>query len=62
MCDFFPCFPLAQPAFSGADPGEGSEWPFPRPLRALAAGPGPALTSRLFPWHLLLSITAHLEN
>lgn len=71
MCNFFLCFRLTKPVLSGADPEEGSEWPFPRPLRAVGAGPRPrrprcaarsALTSCLFPWHLLLSITADLEN
>lgn len=67
VCNFFLRFRLTEPVLSGADPEEGSERPFPRPLRAVGAGPRPdrprsALIPCLFPWHLLLSITADLEN
>lgn len=45
VCNFFFCFRLSKPVLSGADPEEGREWPFPRPLRAVGEGPRPARPS-----------------
>lgn len=76
--NLFRCFRLTKPVLIIAGTEKGSEWPFPHrpgsdPLAAASRHPGPAgpdaLSARpsppassLLPWHLLLSITADLEN
>lgn len=61
--NFFLCFRLTEPALSRAGPKEGSEWPFSLLPGCGVRNPGPlGLASCLLPWHLLLSITADLEN